>query len=306
MPSLKQSFGLGRMFSCCHVLLLLFSLFCRSVQAEDLEQVKARGVLRHLGVPYANFITGSGDGMDVELMQLFAAHLGVKYQYVPSTWADVIGDLTGKQFTVRCDSVKITGDVPVKGDIIANGFTVLAWRQQLVDYSQPTFLTQIWAIVRSDSPINPIQPGGDLTKDIASVKALLKGSDVLGKAGTCLDPSLYALAEAGMKPIQFDGALNELAPAVVVGKAEATILDVPDALIAMEKWPGKLKILGPLSAVQDMGCAFAKTTPHLRDAFNQFLEQCKKDGTYLGLVKKYYPDVFRYYPEFFKGMKSAG
>jgi hypothetical protein len=27
-----------------------------------------------LGVPYANFITGSGDGLDVELMQLFARH----------------------------------------------------------------------------------------------------------------------------------------------------------------------------------------------------------------------------------------
>jgi hypothetical protein len=27
----------------------------------DLKEVKERGVLRHLGIPYANFITGSGD-----------------------------------------------------------------------------------------------------------------------------------------------------------------------------------------------------------------------------------------------------
>jgi hypothetical protein len=42
----------------------------------ELDAVKKNGVLRHLGIPYANFITGSGDGMDVELMKLFAKHLG--------------------------------------------------------------------------------------------------------------------------------------------------------------------------------------------------------------------------------------
>ena len=32
-----------------------------SARAADLAEVKARGVLRHLGVPYANFVTGAGD-----------------------------------------------------------------------------------------------------------------------------------------------------------------------------------------------------------------------------------------------------
>ncbi len=36
--------------------------------ARDLDEIKKSGVLRHLGVPYANFVTGSGDGMDVELV----------------------------------------------------------------------------------------------------------------------------------------------------------------------------------------------------------------------------------------------
>ena len=43
----------------------------------DLSQIKAAGVLRHLGVPYANFVTGSGDDLDVELMQLFAKRTGL-------------------------------------------------------------------------------------------------------------------------------------------------------------------------------------------------------------------------------------
>lgn len=33
----------------------------------------------------------------------------------------------------------LEGTLPVKGDIIANGFTVLPWRQSVVLYSEPTF-----------------------------------------------------------------------------------------------------------------------------------------------------------------------
>ena len=48
-----------------------------------------------------------------------------------------------------------------------------------------------------------------------------------------------------------------------------------------------------------MGAAFTKDSPQLRQAFNRFLEKCQKDGTYLRLVKKYYPDVLSYFPDFF-------
>jgi membrane-bound lytic murein transglycosylase MltF len=58
---------------------LLAATFVAAV-AGDLADVKARGVLRHLGIPYANFVTGSGDGLDVEVMRRFAAYLGVKYE----------------------------------------------------------------------------------------------------------------------------------------------------------------------------------------------------------------------------------
>ncbi len=93
--------------------------------AQDLADVKARGVLRHLGVPYANFVTGSGDGMDVEIMQLFASYLGVKYEYVRTDWDDCIGDLTGKKVRPKAGGVEVLAEVPVRGDVIANGMTVL-------------------------------------------------------------------------------------------------------------------------------------------------------------------------------------
>jgi ABC-type amino acid transport substrate-binding protein len=71
--------------------------FVMPARAGDLGDVKQRGTLRHLGIPYANFVTGTGDGMDVELMQGFARELGVTYEYVKEDWGNIFGDLTGRK-----------------------------------------------------------------------------------------------------------------------------------------------------------------------------------------------------------------
>jgi ABC-type amino acid transport substrate-binding protein len=267
--------------------------------AGDLEEIKTRGVLRHLGVPYANFVTGSGDGLDVEMIKLFAMHLGVKYEYVKTTWERVFSDLTGKKITNTGDEVKITGDVPVKGDIAANGLTILPWRKKVADFSVATFPNQVWAVANGDAPLTPIIPSGDVQKDIKAVKAQLHGKVILGLTNTCVDPHLYGLEEAGAKIKSFRGSLNELVPAIMNGEGDICLQDVSGVLIAVEKWPDKVKILGPVSFMHNMGYAFDKNSPELRNAFNEFFDQCKKDGTYNRIVMKYYPAIFKFYPDFF-------
>jgi ABC-type amino acid transport substrate-binding protein len=250
-------------------------------------------------VPYANFVTRAQDGLDVEVVKLFAQELGVKYEFVETSWENILGDLTGKKVKARGDDVQVLGAAPVRGDLIACGFTILPWRKKIIDYSIATFPTQVWLVARSESPQKPITPAGDIDQDIAAVRALLKGCSLLGKTNTCLDPSLYNLDQTGAKVKLFPGGLNELAPAVLNGEAQMTLLDVPDALIALEKWPGKIKIIGPLSRKQEMGAAFTKDSPQLREAFNRFLEKCQEDGSFRRLVNKYYPEVQSYFPEFF-------
>lgn len=288
------------------ITLALTLLFCPATlfaaeTPRDLPEILDAGVIRHLGVPYANFVTGSGDGMDVELIQRFAASLGVRYEYVQTSWKSVIGDLTGKSVRAAGEEIEILGDHPIRGDVIANGFTVIPWRQKIVDFGAPTFPTQIWVVAHANADLTPIVPGAEIAEDIAAVKAMLDGHSILGMANTCLEPSLYDVAGTGAKVALFEGGLNELAPAVINGESETTLLDVPDALIALEKWPGQIKVLGPLSPLQTMAAGFAKSAPKLRQAYNAFIAQCKADGTYVALVKKYYPAVFRYYPEFFTG-----
>ncbi|WP_419785466.1 transporter substrate-binding domain-containing protein [Pseudodesulfovibrio sp.] len=269
--------------------------------ATDLDDIRARGELRHLGIPYANFVTGHGDGLSVELMKRFADYLGVRYRFVESAgWGEILGELTGTRIKPVGDGVKKLGKVEIRGDVIANGLTVLAWREKVIDYSEPTFPTQVWCISRADFPAMPIVSSGEVVKDIKAVKALLKGHHVLGKDGTCLAPGLYGIERLTDRITSFPGSLNDIAPAVIKGDADLALLDVPDSLVALEKWPGKIKVLGPISPEQTMAVGFRKSSPRLRETFNTFLAQQKASGEYRRLVVKYYPAVLGYYKSFFE------
>ncbi len=271
----------------------------------DLAEVKKSGVLRHLGVPYANFVSGSGDGMSVEIMQLFAKHLGVKYEYVKADWPDVIPGLIGHEVKPKGTEVEVLAAVPVRGDVIANGMTILPWRQKVVNFSEPYFPNQVWLISEAKPPLKPIKPSGNLEHDIEQTKKLMATKSVMGKVKTCLDPSLYALDKVGAKEIRlFEGSLNFIAPAVLNNhETDSAILDLPDILVAQQKWGGKLKVLGPVSGRQDMAVAFAKESPELKKSFDEFFKKIRQDGTYKKIVQKYYAGAFIYFPTFFDPVK---
>ena len=240
--------------------------------------------------------------MDVELIRGFAGHLGVRYEYVKTDWGTVVQDLIGREISMADGHPVLGADAPVRGDLVANGFTILPWREEVVSFSNPTFPSQIWLIARADSAVKPIKPSAnDIKRDINLVRGGMKGKKVLALPKTCLDPNLYRLEETGATVILFNGNLNEIAPAVVKGDAEMTILDVPDALIALEKWPGKIKIIGPISPPQTMAVGFHKSSPKLREAFNEYLGGVIRNRTYAKLIKKYYPTAPYFFPSFFKG-----
>jgi ABC-type amino acid transport substrate-binding protein len=292
---------MNKLFVSC-VGVWLLSCFVWQVQASDLDEIKTRGVLRHLGIPYANFVTGAGDGLDVEIIKRFAQHLGVKYQYVATDWKRGLGDLTGKKIEPQGNKLKVVGEVPMRGDLMANGLTVLASRKALIDYSVPTFPSGVWLVARAEAPMKPIPGSGNLNDDIRQTKAKLTGTSVLVMEATCLDPNLYNLTGKGFDLRYYTRStnLNEMVPAILNRDAETTLLDVPDALIALEKWPGSIKVIGPISDKQQMGVGFRKTSPKLRAEFDQFFTRMRKDGTYNALVQKYYPSALSYFPEFFQ------
>ncbi|MEO8409552.1 MAG: transporter substrate-binding domain-containing protein [Propionivibrio sp.] len=281
--------------------LLLMSCVATSSWAADLQEIQARGELRHLGIKYANFVTGAGDGFDVELTQGFAKHIGVKYTLVYTDFYNVLRDLLGKDVVHKGTEITLSGDYPIKGDMIATGFTKLPWREAVVLFSEPTFPSQVLLLARADSRFTPINGSGDLTKDIQETKRLIGKSSLLVMERTCLDPANYGLKGTGidLKAYTKSTNLNEMVPALINNEAELTLLDVPDVILDLTKWAGRIKVLGPVSEQQDLAAAFPKDAPELRRAFEEYLVKIKTDGTYDKLVDKYYPGIRRYFPEFF-------
>jgi len=269
--------------------------------AQDLAEIRERGVIRHLGVPYARFVSGSGEGFDAELVQMFAKRIGVRYEYVHSDWINVIQDLIGQDIEYK-PAVRTTGKRQIRGDIIANGLTILPNREKLIDYSQPTFPSAVWLLARSDSKVKPIIPTGNVAQDIKATKAKLSEGNTFVMDNSCLDPKLHELEGKGYRLLRFstEMSLNDIVPAVLKKESEMTLLDVPDIIVSMEKWPGQIKVIGPISEEQLMAAGFRRTSPELRKAFDEYLVDIKTDGTYMKLVQKYYRSAPRYLPDFFR------
>lgn len=265
---------------------ILLVVYLSSYMSVSSSMAGAPHALRHVGIDYANFVIPSPDGvkgLDVELIKLFAKHLGLDYEWVPASWSTVFTSL------------------PKKGDLIANGLTILPAREQLLAFSTPTFPTGVWLVAKADSHMQPILPSGDIIQDIERVKKALKGHTVLSMKNTCLDSTLYGLDTYGAEIRTFEDSenLDDMAIALLDGAAEATLLDIPDALIALEKWPSEIKIIGPVSEFQKMGVAFSKEAPELLEKFNAFFEELWRSGEYRTMVEKYYPTVFLYFEDFF-------
>jgi ABC-type amino acid transport substrate-binding protein len=276
-------------------------LFMASSWAADLAEIKQRGEIRHIGIRYANFVTGAGDGLDVELMQGFAKRIGVSYKLVYSDFYSVIRDLLGKDVLRKNDEVTLTGDYLVKGDVISTGFTMLPWREAILLYSDPVLPSQVLLVAPAESDLQPIEDGADLAADIAKTRKAIGTRSVLVMERTCLDPTNYGLVNVGLdlKSYNKSANLNEMVPAMLNKEAELTLLDVPDAILDLRKWAGKIKILGPISGQQMLATAFPKDAPDLRDEFNAYLRDIKASGVYDRLVDKYYPGIRRFFPEFF-------
>ncbi|MGR5131016.1 transporter substrate-binding domain-containing protein [Vibrio alfacsensis] len=290
------------------MLIAMMSSIAFSAYANDLQAIKERGVLRHIGVPYANFVSYIDQGgmktltgLDVEIIKGFADSLGVSYEYVPAQWNNMIGKLTGRQVAYKGKQLVMGDKVPTEGDLIANGVTILDWRTEVIDYSYDYFPSGVWLVARTDSSLTPIKPTGNIKHDVDVVKTMVAGREVLAMEHSCLDPNLYDLYDTGAKVILPDGErlLNEMVPAIMKNDAESTLLDVADTLIALEKWPGEIKVIGPISENQKMAVAFRKDSPELKAAFNQYLNAIKKDGTYQALVEKYYPSIYYFYNDYF-------
>jgi ABC-type amino acid transport substrate-binding protein len=178
---------------------------------------------------------------------------------------------------------------------------VLPWRAEVLLFSAPTFPSQVLLVARAGAPEHPIAGSGNLVADIARTRAMLGRRSLLVMEHTCLDPANYGLRGKGidLRAYTKNTNLNEMVPALLRGDAYFTLLDVPDAVLDLQKWAGQIKVIGPLSEEQQLAAAFPRSSPELRKSFDEYLEGLRADGRYDRLVDKYYPGIRRYFPLFF-------
>ncbi|WP_026765418.1 transporter substrate-binding domain-containing protein [Selenomonas ruminantium] len=92
-----------RVFLCWAVLMLLT---IGTVFAGHLEDIAARGTIRigttgdYIPMSYLNPQTGAYEGIDAELSQLIADSLGVKIEYVPTSWPTLTADTLAGKFDI--------------------------------------------------------------------------------------------------------------------------------------------------------------------------------------------------------------
>ena len=92
-----------RVFLCWATLMLLT---VGTVFAGHLEDIAARGTIRigttgdYIPMSYRNPQTGAYEGIDAELSQLIADSLGVKIEYVPTSWPTLTADTLAGKFDI--------------------------------------------------------------------------------------------------------------------------------------------------------------------------------------------------------------
>jgi len=247
--------------------LLTFALVAEAA-AGTLDDVKKRGKLI-AGVktdfPPFGYVDSAGKnlGFDVDVAHLFARAL------------------FGDENKVELEAVTSGNRIPFlqsgKIDIIIASVTVTDERRQVVEFSEPYFLSGGLLLVPKNSSINGVED--------------LAGKTVAVIQGAIQDKDIEQLAPKASR-VKF-GKVSEAVLAVKGGRADAFCQD--DILIlTLAKENPDLKPVGKPFTPRPYGIAVRKGDMEFIKWVNGQLAGMKKDGTYDRLWKKYFGDVEAY------------
>ncbi len=230
-----------------------------------LETVKKRGKLI-AGVktdfPPFGYVDAGGKnlGFDVDVAHLFAKAL-----FNDDNQVELVAVTSGNRIPFL-QSGKI--------DIIIATVTITDERKQVVEFSDPYFLSGSLLLVPKASPVKGLE---DLAgKTVAVVQGAIQDKDV-----EQLQPKANR--------IKF-GKVSEAVLAVKGGRADAYAHD--DVLVlTLVKDNADLKAVGKPFMPRPYGIAVRKGDTELIKWVNTELAKMKKDGTYDRLWKKYFSDV---------------
>jgi len=220
-----------------------------------LERIKASGTLRvciwpdYYGITWRSPRTGQLAGIDIELSAEFAKSLGVKVQYVDSSFARLIDDLTAERCDIAMHAVGITPQ-----------------RQQALKFSQPYLKSDIYAVTTRSSRV--VRQWADI--DMPGVKVAVQ-------AGTFMEPVMAAeLKQAQMVVIKPPLVREQELEA---GRVDVFMTDYPYSrrLLDNADWARLVSPPGPFHPIPYAYAVKPGDDEWLRQV-DEFVAQIKRDG----------------------------
>ena len=220
-----------------------------------LERVKSYKVLnvciwpQYYGITYTNSRTGVLQGVDIDMSKAFAEDLGVKLNYVSSSFASFTQDLESD-----------------KCDIAMMGVGVTPTRSERLAFSRPYLRSDILFITtRSNQQLNSIN---DIDKP---------GVVIAVQKGTLMEPFLRDRLKSATLTVTTNPGERERE--VESGRADAFATDYPysQKMLADTDWS---KVIVPERPWQQTDYAYAvkKKDPIWLHTVDAFLVKVKKDG----------------------------
>lgn len=219
------------------------------------ERIAKNGVMRvciwpdYYSITYRNPRNQELSGIDVTLSAAFASDLGVKLEYVESSFAKLVDDINMN----RCD-------------IAMFGVGITAQRQQLLAFSQPYLQSGIYAMATRNSRV--IKKWEDIDKP---------GALIAVQAGTFMEPVMAAtLKNARLVKISPPQTREQELEA---GRVDAFMTDYPYSrrLIENSDWA---KLVAPAQPFNPIPYAYAarKDDDEWMKRINVFVSAIKSDG----------------------------
>lgn len=199
--------------------------------------------------------TNEGIGWDYDSVNEICKRLNCKPEFKQAAWDGIFPAMQAGEF-----------------DALADGVTITAEREEIVDFSIPYVTVGQVLLVRADE-----------TRDVEALKA-----DANALVGTQIGTTNEIVAKENF-PAERVKSFEDFGAAVLATMSkdtDAVVIDNVTASGFMRENEGKLKIIGSLTSDEQLGFVFPPNSD-LKAAFDAALEAMKADGTLDALNRKW-------------------
>ncbi len=244
---------------------------CSKDEAEEdtFLQIKERGYVV-MGLDDAFAPMGFRDqnnelvGFDVDLAKEVFSKIGLDLKLQPIDW-------TMKETELNSGNI----------DVIWNGYTITAERQEKVAFTKPYLENRQIIVILADSEINSKQ-------DLAGKKVALQ-SESSAVDAIYTEPELVESFDGG-EPIQFS-TNNEVFMDLEAKRVDAVVIDEVFAMYYIKlKGPEKYKVLEEDFGDEEYGIGVRKSDKQLLEAIDTTLDEMREDGSYEEICDRWFVD----------------